>query len=294
MKRISFSLPAAAALLLAGAAAALAGSTIDPARPYAYGQNIGWVNARPDGTNGAVIGQFYCAGRLWSANCGWITLGSGAPANGWSYANDSAADWGVNHDGEGRLAGLAYGANIGWIAFEQVRGFPRVDLRTGNLHGHAWGANVGWISLSNAQAFVRTASFDPGPDADLDQLPDPYEFKYAGSLTNLSGLAGRDTDGDGSTDLREARADTDPLDPLDSLRIVAFEAAGGGRRLAWTARPTRLYRVEATNAVGAGGWADAGPGLLGPPAASPLERILTDAAGPARFYRVKAVVPLSE
>ena len=58
-------------------------------------------------------------------------VGSGTPTNGHAYANNSAADWGVNHDGAGRLTGYAWGANIGWVAFEQTHGQPQVDLRTG-------------------------------------------------------------------------------------------------------------------------------------------------------------------
>ena len=46
---------------------------------------------------------------------GWIHLGDGTPANGIRYQNNSASDYGVNHDGLGNLSGLAYGANIGWI-----------------------------------------------------------------------------------------------------------------------------------------------------------------------------------
>jgi hypothetical protein len=42
-----------------------ASSTIDTNNAYAYGANIGWVNARADGgTNGAVIGEFYCSGYI--------------------------------------------------------------------------------------------------------------------------------------------------------------------------------------------------------------------------------------
>ena len=71
------------------AAPAFGASTIDPAHPYAWGANIGWINAQGDVTNGAVVGQTYCSGQAWSANCGWINLGNG-PANGWQYSNGSA------------------------------------------------------------------------------------------------------------------------------------------------------------------------------------------------------------
>lgn len=283
------------ALAAAGfAGLAWAGSTIDSAHPYAYGANVGWMNGRGDVTNGAVIGHAYCTGNVWSANCGWIGLGNG-PTNGWRYSNASATDWGVNHDGAGKLSGCAYGANIGWVAFEQSYGEPQVDLRTGDLSGYAYGANIGWINLSNAQAYVRTEAIDPGPDSDLDLLPDAYEYRHTNTLTALSGLSGHDADGDGATDLAEAGTDTDPLDDTDFLRIVSIATAGTTHRVAWTTRPTRLYRLVATNALaGAGTWADTGPGLLGPPAVSPMTQTVSGVTATTRFYRVQAVMPLSE
>lgn len=270
-----------------------ADTTIDPAHPYAYGANVGWMHARTDLTNGAVIGQYYCSGYLYGANVGWIFLGDGSPGNGHAYANDAAEDCGVNHDGQGSLSGYAWGANIGWINFEPT-GNPHVDLRTGNLYGHAWGANVGWISLSNAQAYVRTETLDPGPDSDMDGLPDAWEYAKTGDLRLLNGGT-HDQDGDGVNDDEEYGADTDPLDDADFLRIVSISVCGSTNSIAWTSRPTRFYRLEATNTLmGAGVWTDAGPGLLGPPVVSPMTQTVSDVTATTRFYRVQAVMPLSE
>jgi hypothetical protein len=288
----SGNLAAALLLIATGIAECMGGTTIDAAHLYAYGANVGWINARGDVTHGAVIGQAYCTGYVWSANCGWIGLGNG-PTNGWRYLNASAADWGVNHDGAGRLSGYAYGANVGWIVFDQTWGQPRVDLRTGNLSGHIWGANVGWISLSCQGAYVRTR-LDAGPDTDGDNLSDPYEYRHTNTLARLSGLNGHDADGDGATDLAEAGADTDPLDDTDFLRIVSIGVTGSTNRVAWTACPTRLYLVESTNALfSASNWSDVGPSLLGPPTDSPMTQTVSGVTGTTRFYRVKAIMPLS-
>ena len=110
-------------------------------------------------------------GYLYSANLGWIHLGDGSPDNAWKYSNASATDYGVNMDQNGLLRGFAYGANIGWVNFEAT-GDPQVNLVTGNISGFAYGANVGWINLSNFQAHVQTDTLDPGPDTDMDDLPD--------------------------------------------------------------------------------------------------------------------------
>ena len=95
---------------------------------------------------------------IYSANVGWISLGSGTPTNGLAYQNNSAADFGVNRDAAGNLRGYAYGANIGWINFETT-GAPQMDLVTGNFSGSVWSANCGWISLSNATAYVQSTVF---------------------------------------------------------------------------------------------------------------------------------------
>jgi len=270
---------------------AVAGTTINSVNWHAYGANVGWLNARGDVSNGAVIGRSYCTGLVWSANCGWISLGNG-PTNGWRYSNASANDWGVNHDGLGRLRGLAYGANVGWISFE-TNGDPRVSLLTGAMDGHAYGANVGWIGLSNAFAFVQTDRLDAGPDADGDGIPDAWELAATGSLTELHGGAA-DRDGDGRTDTEEYLADTDPLDAGSHLRMVSLMATGSTKRVAWTVEPTRFYRLEQSGHItNVAAWADSGLGQLMPGTGPTLTGVVTEAAGPAFFYRASAMVPLA-
>src|SRR5262245_617248 len=124
-------------VLLGTSVFAIAASTIDPTNKYAYGANIGWIDWRGDGTTGAIIGEYVCSGYIYSANAGWIYLGSGSPINGIQYQNLAANDFGVNTDGFGNLRGYAYGANIGWINFEGT-GAPKVDLITGGLSGSIW------------------------------------------------------------------------------------------------------------------------------------------------------------
>ena len=114
---------------------AIAATTIDTANRYAYAANLGWLDAVADTNNGAVIGEYVCAGNLYSANVGWINLGSGSPANQIQYQNNSATDYGVNQDGLGNLTGYAYSANVGWINFEQTYGQPKVNLYNGQLSG---------------------------------------------------------------------------------------------------------------------------------------------------------------
>ncbi len=274
-------------------AEALADTTIDATNRHAFGANLGWVDWQADTNHGAVIGQYYCTGFVYAANAGWIHLGGG-PTNGYAYSNQSAGDCGVNHDGAGNLRGYAYGANIGWIAFEAL-GAPTLDLRSGRFNGYAYGANVGWISLSNAQAMVQTDQLEPGPDTNANGLPDPWEWKWAGNLTELD--ASRDTDGDGATDLDEYHADTDPISPADYLAITDHVPGAGGSTSAvqWASTPTRYYYVhQAEEPTLAQPWPDSGLGLVMADPGAFTRRVVTNAPGTQRqVYRVRAVVPLA-
>lgn len=280
-------------LVVACCAAVTAGATtINPTHRYAYGANVGWMDARGDVAHGAVVGPHFCSGSVWSANVGWISLGNG-PANGFSYSNATATDWGVNHDGAGRLTGYAYGANVGWILFEQVHGMPRVDLLTGDLSGHAWGANIGWISLANSQAFVRTDTLDAGPDSDGDSIPDAWEYEQTGDLATLD-PPDPDADDDGIPDTDEYVADTDPLDPGSGLTIVAYDRTGPTNTVTWPASSRRSYNLQYADVLSAAVWNDSGHGsFLGTPGVPELTRAVVDPASTQRFFRVQVRVPLT-
>jgi hypothetical protein len=274
------------------AALAQAQTTIDPINNDAYGANIGWINAQGDVVNGMVVGDSFCWGYIYSANCGWIHLGNGNPQFGQKYGNNSASNYGVNHDGLGNLTGYAYGANIGWVNFEQTYGKPKVDLMTGVLSGYVWGANVGWIALNTAQGYVKTMTIDPGPDTDGDGIPDAWEYRYFtfGRLALGYLSADGDYDGDGVSDYAEYLADTDPTDPNDRLLITDFAIAGSTNTLTWTAKPTRAYMLQRGETLT--NWVS---GVSSIPSSGPeMSEEVIGVTNATKFYRVKAALPLSE
>jgi len=277
-------------VVLSPAALTHAASTIDAANRYAYGANLGWIDWRADGNNGAVIGAYVCSGYLYAANLGWISLGSGSPTNQIYYQNLSANDFGVNQDGLGNLRGYAYGADIGWVSFENI-GAPKVNLRTGVLSGYVYSANCGWISLSNSVAFVQTDTIDQGL-MDTNGLPIAWEllnFGHTGVDPNA------DPDGDGMSNRQEYLAGTNPNDPNSDLEIIALSANAGGTiaTVTWESVLTRNYYLqERLSLVPNGPWFDSGLGLISPDGAT-TTRMLVQTNAPMRFYRVQAVRPLA-
>jgi len=274
--------------LLAGSALA---TTINATNRFAYGANLGWLDWRGDTTNGAVIGEFVCSGSLYAANVGWIHLGNGNPSDGIRYQNLSPNDFGVNHDGQGNLRGFAYGANIGWINFENL-GAPKVNLKDGTFSGHVYSANCGWISLSNSVAFGQTDILAPGLDKDGDGITDAWELTYTNALEFFT--AQTDTDGDGVSDLEESLADTNPTDPNDKLLITEYETTPGGTEatLTWSSKLTRWYQITKTLDLAAPNWLDSGLGVIAPDTPTTTQ-MFPDTNAPTRFYRVKALKPLS-
>jgi hypothetical protein len=276
-------------LVLPPASLLRAASTMDAASYQAYGANLGWLDWKGDTSHGAVIGEYVCSGNIYSANAGWINLGSGSPANQIQYQNNSPGDFGVNQDGFGNLRGYAYGANIGWINFENI-GAPKVNLLTGKFGGYVWSANCGWISLSNAVAFVQTDTVQRGALAP-DGLPIAWLLQHFGT-TNVN--ANADLDGDGVSNAQEYQAGTDPNNARSKLEITTYAFAHGGTNaaLTWNSVATRYYYVQKTLNLNSNIWSDSGLGLMAPSVGLTTTAGFTDTNAPVRFYRVEAVRPL--
>ena len=113
---------------------------------YAYGENVGWLNAEPDTNDGIQVASDKLTGYIWAENIGWISLSCD------NTSSCATVSFGVSNDGLGNLSGYAWGENIGWINFNpNVQG----DLNEygvtidadGAFDGFAWGENIGWINF---------------------------------------------------------------------------------------------------------------------------------------------------
>ena len=65
------------ATLLAAVASLVAAETIDPTSSdaqYAWGENVGWINAEPAGGQGVTVSGLNLTGYMWGENIGWIVF----------------------------------------------------------------------------------------------------------------------------------------------------------------------------------------------------------------------------
>lgn len=135
-------------LLLACVATYVAAENIDPAddgSQYAWGENVGWLNAEPAncGDCGVQVNDLDLTGWMWGENIGWFNLSCQ------NLASCGTVNFGVQNDMCGTLSGYAWAENVGWINFAPATGGVTIDPQTGEFGGTAWGENIGWITFAD-------------------------------------------------------------------------------------------------------------------------------------------------
>lgn len=135
-------------------------NNIDSTQPYAWSENVGWLNFA-DNNGGVSVYDDHLEGFAWGANIGWVRLGTHTSGGAHSYANSNANDYGVNVGSDGELSGYAWSEVAGWISFDKtnLQGEKvSINKQTGEFNGYAWGENIGWVSFSApSQYSVRTS-----------------------------------------------------------------------------------------------------------------------------------------
>ncbi len=131
---------------------------------YAYGENVGWLNAEPlgDEGSGVHVTDNRLTGYLWAENIGWISVSC------LDTFSCTTVNYGVANDGEGQLSGYGWGENVGWISFScentgscgSVNFGVTIDPITGAFSGKAWGENIGWINFDLVSYWAVT-SWEP-------------------------------------------------------------------------------------------------------------------------------------
>ncbi len=132
--------------------------------------------------------------------------------------------------------------------------------------------------------FVRLGSVD----LDRDGMVDDWEITWFG---DLSRDGTEDDDGDGSNNLDEFRAGTNPLEPLSVVRVLVVEAVPSGqKRLVWAAVPGRTYVIQAKTDLAAPDWENL-PGSVTATSSTMVVDLDSEASFPHRYFRLLVVVP---
>lgn len=273
----------AIAVLLATGSEMRAGNTgTDPAQKYAWGENIGWVNAAP--TNQEVTVHYYegtggwLSGHAWGENIGWVVLGS---VGGGPYANTASTNWGVNLAANGDLSGYAWSENTGWINFGHAQCDAAINPANGTFSGHAWGENIGWVKFKGASPAygVRSLAFDTQPKGT------PNWWLDAHSVTESH------DEGDGVAAWRKYVMDVDPNSSGNYLRITDIATAPAGTDVAFSPASTRrYYTLTRREGLMAGSWSPV-PGEVAVQYGTDGEKTMQDTnTTESMFYSVEVKV----
>jgi hypothetical protein len=171
-------------------------------------------------------------------------------------------------------------------------GFGAISAIPVNLRGEATGAPV---PVSNDRLTIPLGAYQPASFVISrevrSQAFEDWQSQHFGSTSDPRAGATLDPDGDGTTNMNEFLAGTDPLDAASTLRTVSLTRDPAAATVSWHSVPGTIYQVEWCASLD-GPWLDT----------LPDSRVLADdevtvfndpttGNDPRRFYRIKSVAP---
>ena len=197
----------------------------------------------------------------------------------------------MNLDGLGNLSGYAWGANIGWITFEQTYGKPKINLLTGQFERLHLERQLRLDFLEQRRGLCA----DGHHLARRARFRRPALCLAAANFGTTNVDANADPTGKGMTIGQDYLAGTDPNNVNSILQITAesFSSGGTSASITWNSVLTRYYYIQKTPSLSSPVWTDSGLGLISPSVGSTTTAGFADSTAPVRFYRVQAVRPLT-
>lgn len=145
-----------------------------------------------------------------------------------------------------------------------------------------------WLNIASGAVFTTYSSVEDGTrDTDGDGLRDLWEITHFGELGTSAGLPGEDFDGDGSPDVDEHAAGTDPADLASHLAIVDLVGEAPGQTvIRWQSVSSKTYALQFSADLVTGQWQQAADPVT---ADAPLAAVTNAASAARRFYRISVV-----
>ena len=113
---------------------------------------------------------------------------------------------------------------------------------------------------------------------------DTWELAHFGSITNSSGTASEDQDGDGFIDLHEYLAGTVPTNASSLLMLDSLTSVGGSEViLTWQAVTGKTYQVLMTTNLSGSAWQTNMSGVDG---VSPYTTVTNSTTAGESYFRV--------
>jgi hypothetical protein len=171
-------------------------------------------------------------------------------------------------------------------------GFRATSAIPVNLRGEATGTPLAITGdeLTIALGAYQPASFVISRSVSPQSFEDWQSLHFGNSGDPRAG-ADLDPDGDGTSNMNEFLAGTDPLDAGSAMRVLSLERESASATIRWSSIPGKVYQVEWCELLD-GTWSESLPGsrvlaenevtIFNDPTTGGINR---------RFYRVRPVTP---